>query len=73
MTAAYIEHRPRSTDPKAETKHFAIVVDGKDVRECKTQREAEEWADGKGYRPIHVARVRHLQERDKPDHWRKYK
>jgi hypothetical protein len=40
MPAAYIEHRPKSTDRNAATTHHAVVVDGKDVAEYKTQNEA---------------------------------
>lgn len=71
MTAAYIEHRPRSTDPKAEVKHYTIVVNGQDVGNYTTQKAAKDKACADGYRPVHVARVRHLQDRDQPDHWRK--
>jgi len=35
----------------------------------KTQREAVEWAKKNGHAP-HVARVRHLNDKKKPDHWR---
>jgi hypothetical protein len=72
MTAAYIEHRPRSTDPKAATTHHAVVVNGSDEKTFKTQKEAADWAIAQGYKPVHVARERHLQDRDKPDHWRHY-
>jgi hypothetical protein len=70
MTAAYIEHRPKSTDPKAATTHFVIVANGVEHGNFKTQKEAKDKACKDGYRPVHVARVRHLQDRDKPDHWR---
>jgi len=70
MPAAYIEHRPKSTDKNAGTTHHAVVVDGKDVAEYKTQKEAKDAACKAGYRPVHVARERHLQNRDNPDHFR---
>jgi hypothetical protein len=73
VSAAFIEHRPRATDPKAATTQHAVVADGKDLKDSKTQREAEEWAKAQGYSPIHVARERHLQNRDVPDHWRQYR
>lgn len=72
MTAAFIEHRPKATDPKAATTHHAVVVGGQDVKDFKTQKEAHDWATNQGYKPVHVARERHLQDRDKPDHWRTY-
>jgi len=70
MTAAFIEHRPKSLDPNAGTTHFVIVVGGKESGLFRTQKEAKDKACSDGYRPVHVARVRHLQDRDKPDHWR---
>ena len=73
MTAAYIEHRPLASDPKAGTASHAVVVGGREiVRTFKTQKEAAEWAKAQGYQPIHVARERHLQNADQPDHWRHY-
>ena len=72
MTAAYIEHRPKSTDKNAETTHHVIVVDGKERSDTyKTQAAAKDKACADGYRPVHVARERHLQDRDNPDHFRK--
>ena len=71
MAAAYIEHRPRSTDPQTPTKHFTIVSGGTDHGEFKTQEAAKDKACADGYDPVHVARVRHLQDRDQPAHWRK--
>jgi hypothetical protein len=72
MAAAFIEHRPRASDPNTTTNHFAVVVDGIDVQVWSTQAEAETWARKHGYHPIHVARLRHRQDRDKPEHWRHY-
>ena len=70
MAAAYIENRPRSTDQSAEPKYFTVVVNGADYGVFSTQKAAKDKACTDGYRPVHVARVRHLQDRDKPDHWR---
>ena len=72
MAAAYIEHRPLASDPHATTAHHAVVVGGKEVLDFKTQREAAEWAKAQGYKPVHVARERHLQNKDLPDHWRHF-
>ncbi len=71
MAAAFVEHRPRSTDPGADTKYYVYVVESKDSRDFSTQAAAKKAACDAGYRPVHVARVRHLQDRDNPDHWRK--
>ena len=70
MTAAYIEHRPKSTDKNAATSHYVIVANGSEQAEFSTQKAAKDKACVDGYRPVHVARVRHEQDRDKPDHWR---
>jgi hypothetical protein len=70
MTAAYIEHRPKSSDKNESTIHHAIVVGGKDIQSFKTQKEAKEAACAAGYRPVHVARERHLQDRDTSAHFR---
>lgn len=70
MTAAYVEHRPRSTDPVAVTSHYTIVVNGRDEGAFQTQKAAKDKACADGYRPVHVARVRHLQDRAQPAHWR---
>lgn len=72
MGAAYIEHRPLAHDPNAAIACHAVVVGGLEVKTFKTQREAAEWAKFQGHKPIHVARERHLQDRDRPDHWRHY-
>jgi hypothetical protein len=71
MTSAFIEHRPLASDKSAGTTHHAVVVGGKEIRTFKTQKEAADWAIQNGY-TAHVARERHLQNRDRPDHWRHY-
>ena len=72
MAAAFIEHRPKSTDKDAGVSHYVIVVDHAEKHgEFATQKAAHDKACSEGYRPVHTARVRHLQDRDKPDHWRK--
>ena len=71
MPAAYIEHRPKSTDKDKATSHYVIVVGGAEKHgEFSTQKAAHDKACSEGYRPVHTARVRHLQDRDTPDHWR---
>jgi hypothetical protein len=72
MAAAYIEHRPYASGRHAATTHHAVVSGGREVETFKTQKEAADWAIARGYRPVHVARERHLQNRDIPDHWRQY-
>jgi hypothetical protein len=72
VTHAYIEHRPKSTDKDATTTSHVVIVDGEKIHEEKTQKAAADWALGKKY-TVHVARERHLQDRDTPAHWREYK
>jgi hypothetical protein len=69
-TPAFIEHRPLSTDKDAETTYYLIVANGVSIGHYSTQKAAKDAACASGYKPVHVARVRHLQDRDKPDHWR---
>ena len=53
------------TVEKARTDDHAAHV----LATFKTQREAIEWAKKNGHMP-HVARVRHLNDKKRPDHWR---
>ena len=39
------------------------------ARNVKTQKEAIDWAEKNDHAPL-VARVRHLNEKKIPDHWR---
>ena len=71
MTAAFIEHRPKSTDKEAATSHYVIVVDGAEKHgPYQTQKAAHDKACAEGYHPVHVARVRHGYEHGNPDHFR---
>jgi hypothetical protein len=74
MTSAYVEHRPLSDDKDCPVTGYVVIVkhpDGEteEVTGFKTQLQAEEWACDKGY-TVHVARVRHLQDKPTPAHWR---
>ena len=70
MANVYIEARPKG---RAEGTHIDdyVVEDHADhvLGTFKTQREAIDWAKGQGHAPL-VARVRHLNDKKKPDHWR---
>jgi len=70
MPAAYIEHRPRATSEYEPTSHYVIVLNGVDNGNFSTQSAAKAAACNAGYRPVHVARERHLQNRAQPAHWR---
>jgi hypothetical protein len=70
MSVVYIEARPKG---KTEGTLIAdyVVEDHADhvLGTFKTQKEAIDWAKKSGHSP-HVARVRHLNDKKKPDHWR---
>ncbi|MGZ3862494.1 MAG: hypothetical protein ACXVPN_02735 [Bacteroidia bacterium] len=72
MSAAYIEHRPHASSEHVPTSHYVIIVGGKEVHgPFLTQASAKNKACSEGYHPIHVARQRHLQDKDQPAHWRR--
>jgi len=50
---------------------LSFIVNGAEVgRNFSTQATAKNYACDKGYRPVHVARQRHLQDRKNPAHWK---
>lgn len=67
MAVVYIEARPKGAGPI----HDYVVEDHADhvLHTTKTQEDAITWAKRNGHLP-HVARVRHLNDKKKPDHWR---
>lgn len=69
MSVVYVEARPKGRDETPIT-HYA-VEDHHDhvLHTAKTQKDAIDWAKTNGHSP-HVARVRHLSDKQKPDHWR---
>jgi hypothetical protein len=69
--AAFVEHRPLASAPHVGTTHHVVISGGREIKTFKTQKEAADWALAQGY-TVHVARERHLQDRDTPAHWRRY-
>jgi hypothetical protein len=69
MATVYIEARPKGREGTPIDDY--VVEDHADnvLRTLKTQLEAIAWAKSNGHSP-HVARVRHLNDKKKPDHWR---
>lgn len=70
MPQVYVEARPKGRPEgvfiddyivEDHTNHILFIA--------RTQQEAIEWAKRHGHRP-NVARVRHLNDKNKPDHWR---
>jgi hypothetical protein len=66
----YIEARPKGR-PEGTSINDYVVEDYGDhvLATFKTQREAIDWAKRNGHSAL-VARVRHLNDKKKPDHWR---
>jgi hypothetical protein len=70
MVNVYVEARPKGRPENSPIEDF-VVEDHADhvLHTSKTQREAIDWAKQAGHTPL-VARVRHLHDKEKPDHWR---
>jgi len=69
MSNVFVEPRPKGLDGSPITDF--VVEDHADhvLATFKTQEEAIHWARTHGHTP-HVARVPHLNQKKKPDHWR---
>jgi hypothetical protein len=70
MANVYVEARPKGRpDGSAITDY--VVEDHADhvLGAFRTQQEAITWAKKNGRAPL-VARVRHLNDKKKPEHWR---
>ena len=63
-----VEARPKGR-PEGTPIDDYVVEDHTDhvLATFNTQREAIDWAKGKGHTPL-VARIRHLNDKKKPDH-----
>ena len=70
MARVFVEARPKGR-PEGSLIEDYVAEDHADhvLQTFKTQHEAIEWAKKTGHTP-HVARVRHLNDKEKPDHWR---
>ena len=70
MANVYVEARPKGRQEGSPIEGYA-VEDGADnvLKTFSTQKEAIDWARKAGHHPL-VARVRHLNDKKKPDHWR---
>ncbi len=70
MANVYIEPRPKGRQEGSPINDF-VVEDGADnvLKTFSTQKEAIDWAKKAGHHPL-VARVRHLNDKKKPDQWR---
>jgi hypothetical protein len=70
MANVYVEARPNGRAENSPVEDF-VVEDHADhvLHTSKTQGEAITWARKQGHSPL-VARVRNLNDKKKPDHWR---
>jgi hypothetical protein len=70
MANVFVEAWPKGWAEGSAISDF-VVEDHADrvLATFKTQKEAIDWAKKNGHTP-HVARVRHLNGKRKPDHWR---
>ena len=70
MANVFVEARPKGR-PEGSAIDDYVVEDHADhvLFTSRTQKEATDWARRQGHKPL-VARVRHLNDKKKPDHWR---
>jgi hypothetical protein len=70
MANVYVEARPKGR-PEGSRIDDYVVEDDMDrvLGTFSSQREAIDWAKARGHAPL-VARVRHLNDKKRPDHWR---
>lgn len=71
MANVYVEARPKGAREGSPITGY-VVEDHADsqLATFTTQEEAIRWAKTRGHTP-HVARVRHLNDKRVPDHWRR--
>lgn len=70
MANVYVEARPKGRHEGDHIDDY-VVEDRADhaLHTSTTQEESVTWAKKQGHAPL-VARVRHLNDKNKPDHWR---
>lgn len=70
MANVYVEARPKGR-PEGDRIDDYVVESSADqvLGTFPTQRAAIDWAKSQGHSPL-VARVRHLNNKKIPDHWR---
>ena len=70
MASVFVEARPKGRPDGSPITDYVVESAGDVVLATKsTQAEAIKWAKDNGHSP-HVARVRHLNDKKKPDQWR---
>lgn len=70
MAKVYVEARPKGRPEGSRIDDYVVETEGDQVLGTfRTQKEAIDWSKAKGH-TAHVARVRHLNDKKRPDHWR---
>jgi hypothetical protein len=70
MANVYVEARPKGRIAGWPIEDYVVEDHADNVLGIfKTQEQAIDWAKKKGHSPL-VARVRHLNDKKRPDHWR---
>lgn len=70
MATVYVEARPKGRPEGTHIDDYVVENHADHVlATTATQKEAIDWAKKNGHSP-HVARVRHLNNKKNPDHWR---
>lgn len=70
MANVYVEARPKGRPEGSPIDDYVVETDKDHVLGTfKTQKEAIDWAKKNNHHPL-VARVRHLNDKKNPDHWR---
>jgi hypothetical protein len=70
MANTFIEPRPKGRKEGDPIEDYVVENGSNSVlHTAKTQEEAIAWAKSNGH-TAHIARVRHLNDKANPDHWR---
>jgi hypothetical protein len=70
MATVYVEARPKGRPEGSRIDDYVVETQADQVLGVfSTQKAAIDWAKANGHSP-HVARVRHLNDKKRPDHWR---
>jgi hypothetical protein len=70
MANVYVEARPKGRPEGTRIDDYAVEDHADHVLAAfLTQHEGITWAKRAGHNPL-VARVRHLNDKKRPDHWR---
>lgn len=70
MANVYVEARPKGRPVGSAIQDYVVEDHAVHVLgSFQTQEEAIDWAKARGHHPL-VACVRHLNDKNNPDHWR---